>query len=203
MEQKQAVAVQEYAKCIKKSKFKPRKRADNKPLTKEQVRKVMLIIGNLRDAALLHLGFNTGMRVSEALSFTQDAIDWEAGTIRIWDEKKDKYRDVMPPLETMNKLKLWINESKPAGNPVFNFSINTTERIIQKWVKKALGIDKSWHCVRHTYISLSNEANQNIRVVIENTGDSPATILRYYTHLTPDYRRKATEEKPVYSEGGI
>ena len=200
MVEKEAEVAVQITKSLNTKQKKPRNRSPNKPLTKDQVRKVMLAVVPLRDRALLHLGFNTGMRVSEPLTFTQDGVDWGAGTIKIWDEKKNKYREVMPPQETLALLKTYINENKPAGKPVFDFDIKTAERIVQRWTTQALGFKRSWHCIRHTYISLCNEAEQNIKVVIENTGDSPATILQYYTHLTPDYRRKATEEKPVYSE---
>jgi integrase len=200
MPEKQMEMVQELVKSPITKLKKPRTRTENKPLTKEQVRKVMLAVIPLRDKALLHLGFNTGLRVSEPLTFTQDAIDWQTGTIKIYDEKKNKYRAVMPPLETLALLKTYIAESKPAGKPVFEMGVKTAERIVQRCTLQALGFKRSWHCIRHTYISLSNEVHQDIKVVIENTGDSPATILQYYTHLTPDYRRKATEDKPVYTE---
>ena len=197
-------AVQIQTQSLKKEKtktaFKPRIRLANRPLSREQVKMVMLAVDNLRDASLLALGFNTGLRVSEAVSFIQDNIDWQQGSIKIWDEKKNIYRWIYAPLETMNKLKQHINESKPAGKPVFDMSCKTLERIIQRWTAQAIGEARSWHTVRHTYVSLSNEANQNIGVVIQNTGDRPATILRYYTHLSPDYLRKAVEAKPVYIE---
>jgi len=200
MPELQAEMVQEAVKSLNPKPKKPRERSPNKPLNKEQVRKLMLAVIPLRDKALLHLGFNTGMRVSEPLTFTQDAIDWQEGTIKIYDEKKNKYRAAMPPLETLALLKTYIAESKPAGRPVFEMGTKTAERVVQHWTQQALGFRRSWHCIRHTYISLSNEAHQDIKVVIENTGDSPSTILQYYTHLTPDYRRRATEEKPVYTE---
>jgi len=199
---KVAVQLMESPKIIlERTVLKVRKRSPNRPLSREQVKKVMLGIDNSKDATLLHFGFNVGCRVSEALSFNQDAINWQEGTVKIYDEKKNTYREVMPPLETLNKLKQYINDTKPGGNPIFNFGVKTAERIAQKWIALAIGEPRSWHTLRHTYVSLSNEAHQDIKIVMMNTGDSAATILKYYTTLSPDYRRKATEEKPVYSDG--
>jgi len=99
-----------------------RNRHENRPLTSEQVRKIMMMVDNLRDQAMLHFGFNVGCRVSEVVSFTAETIDWQQGMVRIWDEKKNTYRWVMPPLETIQKLKMWVNESNPGPKPVFPVS---------------------------------------------------------------------------------
>jgi len=201
MGKKQVQIQQEIAKCPKKNQIKTfRNRIENRPLTSEQVRMLMLGVDNLRDCVLLHLGFNTGMRVSEVLTFSQDAIDWQQGSIRIWDAKKNEYRLVYPPLESLNKLKQWITESRPMGNPVFSHNAKTSQRIIQKWTKKTLGEKRSWHSIRHTYINLSAELEQDIKVVCQNTGDSIATILQYYRKPSPGYLRKKVEEKPIYQE---
>jgi hypothetical protein len=55
------------------------------------------------------------------------------------------------------------------------------ERIIQRYSKKALGFVISWYSLRTTYVSRSVELEQSPAVVMANTGDSPATILKHYT----------------------
>ena len=204
MGQEQVQMAVQVVKCPKKIKvktpFKPRARKPNRPLTQEQVRRVMLTIDNLRDAALLDLGFNCGPRVSEPLTFGQDAIDWEQGSINIWDEKKNEYRRIWPPRETLARLKQWINQSKPGPNRVFGFNAKTAERIVQRWTLSVLGEARSWHTVRHTYINLCAELEQDIKIVCANTGDSITTILHYYRKPSPGYIRRKVEENPIYSE---
>jgi integrase len=200
MAEKQAQVVQKTTSFPNKIKIKkPRNRTPNRPLSREEVSKVMNAVDNLRDKTLLALAFNTGMRVSEPLTISRVAMDWDAGLLKIWDEKKNQYREVMPPRETLAQLRLFMNETK-AGERPFPFTTKTAENIIQKWSTKALGRRLSFHAVRHTYISLSAEDKQDIKVVMMNTGDSAPTILKYYTQLSPEYRRKKTEEHPIYTE---
>ncbi len=45
---------------------------------------------------MIRLGLSVGLRVSEVVSIRTSEIDFERGLIKIWDEKKDKWRFVMP-----------------------------------------------------------------------------------------------------------
>jgi len=76
-------------------------------------------------------------------------------------------------------------------------SCKSVERIIQKYSQKALGFVISWHSLRTTYVSRSVELEQSPAVVMANTGDSPATILKYYTKLPEVVMRRFVESKPV------
>ncbi len=60
------------------------------------------------------------------------------------------------------------------------------------------GKAKSWHAVRHTYITLSVEHEIPIKIVVDNTGDKPATILEYYTKLSVPFIRKSIEERKLF-----
>ena len=51
--------------------------------------------------------------------------------------------------------------------------------------------------LRTTYVSRSLELEQSPAVVMANTGDSPATILKYYTKLPQVVMRRFVEGKPV------
>ena len=117
----------------------------------------------------------------------------------IWDEKKDRYRKVYLPDQVLNSLRRYWNEREDKKSPkFFDMSGKTVERTIQKWTKQVLNKEKSWHCVRHTYITLSFESNIPISIVIENTGDTPATILQYYTRLSPSFIKEQINEKPIF-----
>lgn len=48
-------------------------------------------------------------------------------------------------------------------------------------------------------ILLSFERNIPISVVIENTGDRPATILEYYTKLSPSFIKDEINHKPLFN----
>lgn len=184
------------SKSIKTS--KPRNRYNNDPLTKQEVEQLLGKVDNLRDYTLLLLGFYSGVRVGE-LCFDYNSIIWEECYVSIWDEKKDRYRKIHLPESVLNSLRRYWNEREDRKSPkFFDISSKTVERIIQYWTRQVLHKPKSWHCVRHTYITLSFESSIPISIVIENTGDRPATILQYYTKLSPNFIKGEINQKPLF-----
>jgi integrase len=172
-------------------------RHPNRPLTEAQIRQLLFALENTRDDALIRLGLSVGLRVSEVVTIRASEVDFDRGIIKIWDEKKDRWRLVMPTLETMGALKKYLNALPRQPQYLFPVSTKTVERIIQGYSKKALGFTISWHSLRTTYVSRNVELEQSPAVVIANTGDSPATILKYYTKLSEAVLRRFVENKPV------
>lgn len=183
----------------KKQAIRPttRKRFPNRPLTEAQIRVLLSSIENIRDDALIRLGLSVGLRVSEVVSIRTSEIDFDRGLIKIWDEKKDKWRLIMPTLEALASIKKYLNSLPKQPQYLFSMSGKTVERTIQQYTKKALGFIISWHSLRTTYVSRSVELEQSPAVVMANTGDSPATILKYYTKLPEVVLRRFVEGKPV------
>jgi hypothetical protein len=104
---------------------------------------------------------------------------------------------IMPTLETMSAIRRHLNSLPRQSQYMFSMSTKTVERIIQKYSKRAVGFVISWHSLRTTYVSRSVELEQSPAVVMLNTGDSPATILKYYTKLPEVVMRRFVESKPV------
>lgn len=174
-----------------------RKRFPNRPLTEAQIRILLAAMDNIRDDALIRLGLSVGLRVSEVVSVRTSEIDFGRGLIKIWDEKKDLWRMVMPTMETMGAIRKYLNSLSAQPQYLFPFSAKTVERIIQHYSKRVLGFIISWHSLRTTYVTRSVELEQSPAVVMANTGDSPATILKYYTKLPEVVLRRFVEGKPV------
>lgn len=174
-----------------------RVRHPNRALTEADIRRLLASVENIRDDALLRLGLSVGLRVSEVVSIRTSEIDFERGLIKIFDEKKDQWRVVMPTLETMSAIKKYLRALPKTPRSLFPVSTKTVERIIQRYSKTALGFVISWHSLRTTYVSRSVELEQSPAVVLINTGDSPATILKYYTKLPEVVMRRFVENKPV------
>ena len=180
-----------------------RKRTPNRSLTEAQIRLLLAAVDNSRDDALLRLGLSIGLRVSEVVSLRTSEIDFDRGLIKIWDEKKDRWRLVMPTLEALSAIKKYLNSLDKTPQYLFGLSTKTVERIIQRYAKRALGFVISWHSLRTTYVSRSVELEQSPAVVMANTGDSPATILKYYTKLPEVVLRRFVESKPVIPQERI
>ncbi len=182
-----------------KTDIKERKRHNNDPLTREEIEQLLNGTDNITDHTLLFIGFYTGMRVSEIVSMEEISLNEAEGRIHIWDEKKNKYRDIYVPQDVFSITRRYINSLKDRKDPrIFPFTEKTAERKIQYWTQKILGKTKSWHAVRHTYISLSRELELPMEIVISNTGDTPATILRYYSKPSPQFIRRVIEERKLF-----
>ena len=176
-----------------------RKRHSNDPLTKEEIEKLLNAVDNMCDHTLFFVGFYTGMRVSEIASMDDLSLNEGEGRIHIWAEKKNLFRDVYVPGVVFSVTRRYISSITSRKDPrIFPFSPKTIERKIEAWTSKVLGKTKSWHAVRHTYISLSRELGLPMEIVIANTGDSPATILKYYSKPSPQFIRKEIEEKKLF-----
>ena len=174
-----------------------RRRHPNRALTEAEIRLLLSSAESIRDDALLRLGMSTGLRVSEVVTIRTSEIDFDRGLIKIWDEKKDRWRHVTPTLEAMWVLKRYLNSLERRTQYLFPLTTKTVERIIQRYSKRALGFVISWHSLRTTYMSRSFELEQSPAVVMINTGASPATILKYYTKLPEVVMRRFVESKPV------
>jgi len=188
----QVLTKEERALAIRK-----RNRFPNRGLTETEIRNLLSSLENIRDDVLIRLGFSVGLRVSEVVSIRTSEIDFERSLIKIWDEKKDKWRFVMPTLETIGVIKRYLNSLPRQPQYLFSISTKTVERIIHKYSKRALGFVISWHSLRTTYVSRSVELEQSPAVVMVNTGDSPATILKYYTKLPEVVMRRFVESRTV------
>jgi integrase/recombinase XerD len=176
---------------------KTRTRYPNRPLSEAEIRRLLHAIDNIRDDALIRLGLSVGMRVSEVVAIRTSEIDFDRGLIKIWDEKKDRWRLVMPTLDTFSAIRKYLKALPKEPQYLFPVSAKTVERIIQGWSKQALGFTISWHALRTTYVTRSVELEQSPAVVMANTGDSPATILKYYAKLPEVVMRRFVENKPV------
>jgi integrase len=176
-----------------------RNRYSNDPLKREEVEALLNGIDNIQDHTFLLLGFYSGMRISEIISIEEISLNEGEGRIHIWDEKKNLYRDVYVPPIVFSILRRYMNSLTSRKDPrLFSFSKKTAERKIEYWTSKILGKTKSWHAVRHTYISLSRELELPMEIVTANTGDTAATILKYYSRPSPEYMRKSVEDHPLF-----
>jgi integrase len=181
-----------------KARGAPRKRNPNDPLTKEEAELLIRSIDVLQDRTLIFLGLNTGMRVSEIAGVEEISIDFQEGRIKIWDEKKDVYRNVYVNQDVLSSLRLYLNAREKKGPRLFPFTTKTIQNRIQKWTSSVLGKKKSWHALRHTYVSLSREMDIPMEIVVQNTGDTPATIMAVYSRASPNFIRKTINEKKIY-----
>ena len=142
--------------------------------------------GNPRDGALVALLLMNGLRVSEALSLRLESIETEAGHTVASVTRKGKVSARIP----LNPFTIRAME-KAVGGRTSGLVVSTREggaldrryagRIIERLAKKA-GIRHkiSPHSLRHTFVTLSLEADVPLHQVQDSAGHkSPETTMRY------------------------
>jgi len=175
-------------------------------LQPNEIKKLLETIDNIEDKALIVTGIETGMRVSEITKgFKIEMINWDDRTAKIYDEKKDVYRDIAIPSFSINLLKMYLNSEKRTKSNVFSFSYKTVNRKLMFWINKA-GIKKyvngkpvnfTWHKLRHTFVKLSAQAHRDPMSIAQQTGDRLTTVLKIYGEWEISAMSKYFDEKPI------
>ena len=149
---------------------------------------------HLRDEAILHTLFSTGLRVSELASLTQDKINLNRGEFMVRG-KGNKPRVVFLSPDAKASVARYLNKRKDNNEFVFiSHGLNTNaqhltsrsvQRIIQKYTAKA-GIVKKVtpHTLRHSYATDLLINGADIRSVQALLGHSSITTTQVYTHIT-------------------
>lgn len=129
---------------------------------------------------------NTGLRLSEALSLdlSSDIRDNSVFVLSTNESrtKSGKWREI--PLfdgakEALNKL----------DNPMLNVHPKSVSRIFKKDLKK-VGLEGSFHSLRHTFIShLAMSGKFSMTEIQAWAGHQSITTTQRYSHLVPNYRK--------------
>lgn len=155
----------------------------------------------LRDLAILEVLYSSGIRVSELTGLDIDAIDLEAGTIRVLG-KGNKERIAYLGDHAKESLRLYIENDRPSGDgPLFtggkggrgggNKTRRLTPRTVQRLVKKytaLCGINKTPtpHALRHTFATHLLDAGVDLRSIQELLGHSKLSTTQRYTKVGVD-----------------
>lgn len=186
-------------------------------LTRDEVETLFASIdvtkrNGLRDIAILHLLYSTGLRVSELSNLNRDDIAFDRGEFRVRGKGR-KLRIVFISDAAKQHLKAYIQARNDNGKPMFLSNSNRSveeittlgenrrlqpqaiERIVRKCAQAA-GILKKVtpHTLRHTFATELLKNGADIRSVQEMLGHASITTTQIYTHLT-NARLKEVHEK--------
>jgi len=149
---------------------------------------------DLRDTAILHTLYSTGLRVSELVGLTKDKINLKRGEFSVRG-KGQKPRIVFLSNDAKIHLANYLNKRRDENEHVFishgttgtdkAITPRTVQRIIQKYATLA-GIVKQVtpHTLRHSYATDLLINGADIRSVQSLLGHSSITTTQVYTHIT-------------------
>jgi integrase/recombinase XerD len=195
----------------------PRKRIQI--LTKDQVQQVIEATTNIRDTFLIHLLFETGLRIGETLSLFLEDFKFDYGKghrIRLTDRGElengaklktgereifvsqslmDLYDDYL--YEVIDELDVDTNftfvklRGKNAGKPM---TYSDVEALFKR-LRQKTGIDIHPHLFRHTHATMYYQETKDIKQVQERLGHSQIqTTMNLYLHPSDEDIRKDWEK---------
>ncbi len=157
---------------------------------------------SLRDRAILHMLFSTGLRVSELCGLDAD-LDLLRDELSVRG-KGDKVRVVFLSEEAKEAVRAWLRARKGVDEPLFvtlgprrlregdnRLTQRSVQRIVKQYATKA-GITRKVtpHTLRHSFATdlLSNGAD--LRSVQALLGHASITTTQVYTHVTDAHLRE-------------
>lgn len=152
----------------------------------------------LRDAVLLELLYDCGLRVSEVAALYADAVDLESMLVRV-KGKGGKERYVPFGEEALTILRLYLermqesNDGERPGRFLFRgrFGGHLTRQAVWKIIKRHLrasGITQSVspHTLRHSFATHLLNNGADLRAVQMMLGHADISTTQIYTHLTKE-----------------
>jgi len=143
----------------------------------------------LRDAVMMRLMVNAGLRCMEVLNLKVNEVDFDEGRVFIRQSKGKKDRIVWIGDEDLEVLRNWIS-IKPGSE--FMFTTLKGKRIMDRYLRamvkrraKKAGIVKDVHphLLRHSFATDLLRKTRNIRLVQKALGHSHLATTMIYTHV--------------------
>ena len=160
-------------------------------LSKEEVRRLLYVLRNIKHRAMLSTIYGCGLRRGELLNLKPADIDSRRGLLIVRQGKGNKDRMVPISVKNIELLReyyqqyrpvVWLFEGVRKGNQY-------DERSLQQVLKRAIflaGIKKpvTLHWLRHSYATHLHESGVDIRYIQEILGHRSTRTTEIYTHVS-------------------
>lgn len=167
-----------------------------KALSKNDIKKMLSTIDNIKHELLLKMAYGMGLRVSELVNLKISDIDSKRMQVLISQSKGKKDRYVNLPESLLHLLRKYYIQYKPKyylfeGQNSGKYSVRSVQQVFKNAMKKAkinkkIGI----HGLRHSYATHLIEQGTDIRFVQELLGHKDLKTTMIYTGLTDLTKRK-------------
>jgi integrase/recombinase XerD len=177
------------------------------------VRKLLSVIDDIRDRALILLLLRTGMRIGEALGLRLNDLDTRDRKVHLFEgEKNSMGRVVYLSDDALFAIKLWLRRRDKnkefvfygQGNRCLCYSAGRGRFV--KYLKKAGLEQKGYtvHCLRHTFASELLNAGMRLECLQQLLGHQDIEVTRRYARLTDRTREQEYfRAMAIIEKGGI
>ena len=177
------------------------------------VRKLLSVIDDIRDRALILLLLRTGIRIGEALGLRLNDLDIRDRKVHLFEgEKNSMGRVVYLSDDALFAIKLWLrrrDQNKEfvfygQGNRRLCYSAGRSRFV--KYLQKAGLEQKGYtvHCLRHTFASELLNAGMRLECLQQLLGHQDIEVTRRYARLTDRTREEEYfRAMAIIEKGGI
>jgi integrase/recombinase XerD len=177
------------------------------------VKKLLSVIDDIRDRALILLLLRTGMRIGEALGLRLNDLDLRDRKVHLFQgEKNSMGRVVYLSDDVLSALKRWLRQRDQNKDFIFYGNGNkpicysTGRSRFVKYLQKARLEQKGYtvHCLRHTFASELLNAGMRLECLQQLMGHQDIEVTRRYARLTDTTREEEYfRAMAIIEKGGI
>jgi integrase/recombinase XerD len=182
-------------------------------MNSSDVRKLLSVIDDIRDRALILLLLRTGIRIGEALGLRLNDLDIKDRKVHLFEgEKNSMGRVVYLSDDALFAVKLWLRRRDKNKEFIFygqgngHLCYSTGRGLFVKYLKKA-GLDQKGytvHCLRHTFASELLNAGMRLECLQQLLGHQDIEVTRRYARLTDRTREQEYfRAMAIIEKGGI
>lgn len=177
-------------------------------LSREEIRRVIDVIGNLKHKLMISLAYGAGLRVSEVVGLKVQDLLIDQGLICVRGGKGGKDRLTIFPEKLKSEFELFLDQKKKIyevggcdcgigwlyvfeGNRGGKLTSRTAQKVFEGALRKA-GVERpaTFHSLRHSFATHLLEDGVNLRYVQELLGHKNIKTTQLYTMVSTDAVRK-------------
>ena len=177
------------------------------------VKKLLCVIDDTRDRALILLLLRTGIRIGEALGLRLNDLDIRDRKVHLYEgEKNSMGRVVYLSDDALFAIKLWLRGRDKNKEFIFygrshgHLCYSTARGLFVKYLKEAGLAQKGYtiHCLRHTFASELLNAGMRLECLQQLLGHHDIEVTRRYARLTDTTREQEYfRAMAIIEKGGI
>jgi len=177
------------------------------------VKRLLSVIGDTQDRALILVLLRTGIRIGEAIGLTINDLDIRDRKIHLFEgEKNSLGRVVYLSDDALFALKRWFRQRDKKKEFVFytqghnHLSYSTARSRFLNYLQKAGLEGKGYtvHCLRHTFASELLNAGLRLECLQQLLGHQDIEVTRRYARLTDRTREEEYfRAMAIIEQGGI
>ncbi len=174
------------------------------------VKRLLAVIDDVRDRAMILVLLRTGLRIGELLQLTMDDVRMVENKILIWEgEKNATGRTVCLSQDARDALRQWFYCRNPEIANVFyghgrqSLGYTASRSVLQKYLEKAglAGRRYTLHSLRHTFATDLLNAGMRIECLQQLLGHSSLQMTLRYARLSDQTREQEYFKAMAVIEG--